>query len=118
MRPSLPSDPPTLLGVMGAAQLTGDAADVAAFPFLAKPGPEVPFVLPSVLERPDVLAIASAQLVGTHAGFAIAYLIEPGASRAGVAAIPSGAPTRPTRSPVVRRRGSSHTSRRTRSASA
>jgi len=70
-----PETPETFFGLAGAVQLT---EDIPYFPFLARPGPEVPFVLPDVLERPDVTAVVSALLIGSHAGFAIAYFAEPG----------------------------------------
>ncbi len=71
-----PEEPATFLGLTGAVQLT---VDVPYFPFLARPGPEVPFVLPHVLSENEVTAVVSAVLVGSHAAFALAYFAEPGA---------------------------------------
>lgn len=82
-----PESPATLVGLSGAVQLTGDAADIPYFPFLARPGPEVPFVLPGVLDREGLVAVISAVLIGPHAGFPIAYFAEPGTDLEGVPAI-------------------------------
>jgi hypothetical protein len=39
----------------------------------AMPGPEVPFVLPRILEHPDIKAVISSVLIGEHVGFPVVY---------------------------------------------
>jgi hypothetical protein len=46
---------------------------VERFPFLAKPGPGLPYVIPEVLRHPQVKAVVSAHRVGAHAAFCVAY---------------------------------------------
>lgn len=47
------------------------------FPFLCKPGPEVPCVIPPMLRHPAVKAVLSTGSVGEHQGYAIAYFAKP-----------------------------------------
>lgn len=42
-------------------------------PFVARPGPEVPYVVPRLLEGTDVVAVVSQVPVGPHTGFAVNY---------------------------------------------
>ncbi|TMQ99980.1 hypothetical protein ETD83_17580 [Actinomadura soli] len=57
----------TLTGAMRIAQ------PVTYTPFLCKPGPGAPYVVPRILEAPDVRAVISEVRVGRHTGWAIAY---------------------------------------------
>jgi hypothetical protein len=47
------------------------------FPHLCRPGPEAPFVVPRLLERPEISAVVSSLAVGPHLGFAIVYFAQP-----------------------------------------
>ncbi len=40
-------------------------------------GPAVPFVLPRILEHPNLRAVVSSQLVGEHVGFPVVYFAQP-----------------------------------------
>ncbi|MGD9972031.1 MAG: zinc ribbon domain-containing protein [Desulfatirhabdiaceae bacterium] len=42
-------------------------------PFLCKPGPGVPFIVPRVLEHDSIRAVISAQPIGLHSGYIIVY---------------------------------------------
>jgi hypothetical protein len=66
--------PPTFFALTGAVKL---APDVEWFPFLCKPGPEVPFVVPRLLEHEAVRAVISQLAIGAHQGFAITYFADP-----------------------------------------
>jgi hypothetical protein len=66
--------PPTWLALTGAVYQRGH---VVSAPFLAKPGPEVPYVLPRLLGHPDVRAVLSSMPIGEHWGYAIAYYAKP-----------------------------------------
>ena len=46
---------------------------VEPFPFLAKPGPGAPFVIPRLLELPQVQAVINTLPCGRHQAFCIAY---------------------------------------------
>ncbi len=46
-------------------------------PFLCKPGPAVPFVVPRILEREGVRAVISSHPVGVHTGYIIVYFANP-----------------------------------------
>lgn len=63
--------PETLVALAGAVRL--QRAQLEAFPFLCKPGPEVPFVIPRLLESGATVAVISQVAVGPHQGFPIAY---------------------------------------------
>ncbi|MCP4897234.1 MAG: hypothetical protein GY906_09720 [bacterium] len=66
--------PPSLLVLSGALRLQGV---VESTPHLVKPGPQVPYVAPSMLERPEVVAVISQLDVGLHIGYPIAYYVAP-----------------------------------------
>lgn len=56
--------------------LTGAVAitpPVERFPFLAKPGPALPFVIPHCLEPADVIAVLSSLPCGRHTAYCVAY---------------------------------------------
>lgn len=42
-------------------------------PFLCRPGPEVPFVVPRILKREKIRAVLSSVPIGRHTGYAIVY---------------------------------------------
>ncbi|HEX2850370.1 MAG TPA: hypothetical protein VHN98_07445 [Acidimicrobiales bacterium] len=65
--------PPTFVGLSGALRL----GDVPWAPFLSRPGPEVPFLVPQALEPADVRAVVSSLAIGSHMGFPIAYFADP-----------------------------------------
>jgi hypothetical protein len=65
---------PTLFALTGAVKL---AREVERFPFLCKPGPEVPFVVPRLLQAQSMRAVVSQVEIGSHQGFAIAYFADP-----------------------------------------
>ncbi|MCB1224759.1 MAG: zinc ribbon domain-containing protein [Verrucomicrobiales bacterium] len=46
------------------------------FPFLCKPGPEVPYVLRFLMQRPGIKAVMSRLPIGPHEGTAITYFSE------------------------------------------
>lgn len=43
------------------------------FPFLAKPGPAVPYVIPELFDHPGVRAVLSVTTTGPHTAFVVAY---------------------------------------------
>ena len=58
---------------------TGALAPDGPFPewtMKAMPGPEVPFVIPRILEQPSIKAVLSSVLIGEHVGFVIAYFAD------------------------------------------
>jgi hypothetical protein len=65
---------PTCIAVTGAVHLGATPRPV---PFLAVPGPEVPFVVPRLLERPGMTAVISHLAVGEHDGYPISYFESP-----------------------------------------
>lgn len=67
--------PRTVFSLSGAAQLR---PPVPVAPFLAVPGPEVPFVVPELLNVEGVVAVISSVAVGRHIGFPIAYFAQAG----------------------------------------
>jgi hypothetical protein len=69
-RPEFDSEPATFLVLSGAMALT-EPYEVSGH--LARPGPAVPFVVPSLLSPPGVEAVLSSVAVGRHQGFAVAY---------------------------------------------
>jgi hypothetical protein len=73
---SRPKDdvPATFFALAGAVHLRGE---VVAAPFLAKPGPEVPYIIPRLLALPSVRAVLSSVAIGQHEGYAIAYFADP-----------------------------------------
>jgi hypothetical protein len=46
---------------------------VESWPSLVKPGPEVPFVVPRILEHPDIRATVSRVKIGRHTGYPVIY---------------------------------------------
>lgn len=61
---------PPCQAITGAVRIT---PPVETFPFLAKPGPGAPFVIPRLLEPPGVQAVILGLPCGRHQAFAIAY---------------------------------------------
>jgi hypothetical protein len=66
--------PRTFFAITGAVTLADAVEDV---PFLVKPGPEVPYVIPRMLLHRDVRAVVSALPVGAHTGYAVTYFADP-----------------------------------------
>lgn len=67
-------DPAGLFAITGAVELPDE---VTPAPWLAFPGPSVPFVIPRILEHDDIRAVISYLEVGGHAAWAITYWGEP-----------------------------------------
>jgi hypothetical protein len=65
---------PSLFTYTGAIQLE---EDVPQTPFLCKPGPEVPFVVPRLLAEPDIKAVISTLKIKKYTAYCIAYFSEP-----------------------------------------
>jgi hypothetical protein len=63
--------PPDVVSFTGAMRL--DTERLASAPFLAVPGPEVPFVHPGLLGHDGVTAVVAQVDVGPHTGFPIVY---------------------------------------------
>ena len=72
--------PDGVISFGGAMRLSDD---VAVAPFLASPGPGVPFVHPGLLGRDGVVGVVSSVSVGRHIGYPIVYY---------ATSVPSGAP--------------------------
>jgi hypothetical protein len=66
--------PPDLFAWTGALKLDGP---IPEWSLKAMPGPDVPFVLPSILRHPGISAVISAVRVGAHVGFPITYWARP-----------------------------------------
>jgi hypothetical protein len=66
--------PPDLFAWTGALKVDGP---LPAWSLKAMPGPDVPFVLPSILAHPGISAVISAVRVGPHVGFPITYWSDP-----------------------------------------
>jgi hypothetical protein len=66
--------PPTYFALNGAVRLT---APPTPAPFLCKPGPEVPYVVPRILEHPALRAVLATLTVGPHKAYAIGYFADP-----------------------------------------
>ena len=66
--------PPTFFALTGALRLAGSVEDV---PFLVKPGPEAPYVVPRILWHKNLRAVISSVQVGAHQGYVVAYFAEP-----------------------------------------
>lgn len=58
------------LAMSGATRLV---EPVTAAPFDAMPGPDLPFVVPGMLARPDTYAVLSEVPIGRHTGWAVNY---------------------------------------------
>lgn len=65
---------PSCVAVTGALHLNAPPVPTS---FLAVTGPELPFVVPRLLERPGMLAVISYLRVGPHDGYPISYFEEP-----------------------------------------
>lgn len=59
-----------LVAFTGALALGGEVENT---PFLVRPGPAVPFVIPEILSVDGVVAVLSAQPVGNHLGYVVTY---------------------------------------------
>jgi hypothetical protein len=66
--------PPTFFALDGALTL---GEPLETFPHLCRPGPEAPFVVPRLLQRPEISAVVSGLAVGPHIGYAITYFAQP-----------------------------------------
>jgi hypothetical protein len=66
--------PPTTFAYNGAMRI---GTPVARASFVARPGPEVPFVVPRVLDHPDMRAVVSTLPVGPHTGYPVVYFADP-----------------------------------------
>jgi hypothetical protein len=67
----LPADVASFAGAVA----LGD--QVASAPFLASPGPGLPFVYPDLLFNMDVVAVVSSVRIGPHTGYPILYFADP-----------------------------------------
>lgn len=68
---SLPS---TYFALAGAVKL---GSTLEEFPFLCRPGPEVPYVVPRLLGQPEIRAVISTVEVGNHRAFPTFYFADP-----------------------------------------
>lgn len=50
---------------------------IEKFLFMCCPGPEVPFVVPRLLEQPDIKAVISSIKIGKHTAYPIFYFAQP-----------------------------------------
>ena len=66
--------PRTFFALTGAVRLAEAIEDV---PFLVKPGPEAPYVIPRILRHRDLRAVVSQVAVGAHTGYAVTYFADP-----------------------------------------
>ena len=66
--------PATYFALTGAVRLSSPPPEA---PFLCKPGPEVPYVVPRLLQQPAVKAVLSSLLIGENRGYAITYFASP-----------------------------------------
>lgn len=73
LRPATEDVPPAWLAMTGAVAL---APAVEATPFLVRPGPGAPAVLPRLLQHEAVRAVVSQVAIGRHTGFAVTYFAE------------------------------------------
>jgi hypothetical protein len=74
--PARPRSPllKTYVALTGAVQL---ADEIAWAPFISKPGPEVPYVIPRLLKIPSTIAVLSSVKIGPHQGYVINYFGNP-----------------------------------------
>lgn len=74
--PARPSEtlPRTYFALAGAVRL---GEPLESFPFQCMPGPEVPYVVPRLLARPEVRAVVSSVQVGPHTAYPIFYFADP-----------------------------------------
>lgn len=68
------SVPVSFVGLTGALRPSGP---IEYSPFLVRPGPSVPFVIPRILEA-GAVAVLSTVPVGAHTGFSVAYFSQAG----------------------------------------
>jgi len=75
--PVRPADavPDTLAAFTGALAPGGT---LERMPFSCQPGPEVPYVLPHLLEQEGCWAVIAQVAVGSHTGYPVCYFAEPG----------------------------------------
>lgn len=73
VRPAAEPVPPTWLAMTGAMELSESVEDT---PFLVRPGPAAPGVLPRMLEHESVRAVVCEVPVGRHRGFAVSYFAD------------------------------------------
>lgn len=75
-RPMRPSAAPikTYFALDGAVKLE---SQVEQFPFICAPGPDVPYVIPRILEYVQVKAVISSFKVGAHTAYAVVYFADP-----------------------------------------
>ena len=75
--PVRPADrvPDTLAAFTGALRPGNPLEEM---PFPCQPGPEVPYVLPHLLEQDGCIAVISTVAIGPHTGYPICYFAEPG----------------------------------------
>lgn len=66
--------PATYFALDGAMKLAGEPEKA---PFLCSPGPDVPFVLPRLLEYIQVKAVISSVQIGPHIAYPIVYYADP-----------------------------------------
>jgi hypothetical protein len=64
----------TVLAFTGALSMT---SPIERTPFLVKPGPGAPFVVPRLLARQGVRAVVSSLSIGAHTGYVITYFANP-----------------------------------------
>jgi hypothetical protein len=62
------------VALTGAVKLDGP---VLRAPFVCKPGPEVPYVIPRLLTRQEITAVLSSVRIGSNTGYAITYFGNP-----------------------------------------
>lgn len=67
----------TVLAFTGALRM---ASRVENTPFLVRPGPGAPFVVPRMLKRDGVRAVIHSLPIGAHTGFVITYFADPAPS--------------------------------------
>ena len=66
--------PETYFAMDGALKLNGEPENM---PFLCCPGPDVPFVLPRLLEYTQIRAVISTIKIGSHTAYPIFYYADP-----------------------------------------
>jgi hypothetical protein len=66
--------PLTTFAMSGAMELR---SPIAPAPFVCRPGPAVPFVIPRILRQAGMKAVISSVEVGPHCGFPIFYFADP-----------------------------------------
>ncbi len=66
--------PRTFFALTGALKLV---TQVERFPFVCCTGPEAPYVVPRLLQHPEIKAVVSVIEVGHHQGYLITYFADP-----------------------------------------